>query len=141
MLDGSLDKILGKISIKWGETCVDGDQDVISEEGQGGRCNELVKKNQSSMLYVLDAKNSVGIICLQTRRQHHRIRGRIHPKWGRLVMSPFLELEMGHRRFNRNETALVQIMGIDREQAVTRMDHEETKSRFGNRPRVLVRLN
>ena len=44
-----------------GETCVDGDQDVISEEGQGGRCNELVRKNQSSMLYVLDAKNSVGI--------------------------------------------------------------------------------
>ncbi|XP_013633042.1 PREDICTED: uncharacterized protein LOC106338662 [Brassica oleracea var. oleracea] len=34
------------------------------------------------------------------------------------VMSPFLELDMGHRRFNRNETALVQIMGIDRKQAV-----------------------
>ena len=56
-------------------------------------------------------------------------------------MSPFLELEMGHRCFNRNETALVQIMGIDREQAVIRMDHEETKSRSGNRPRDLVGLN
>ncbi|KAF2590517.1 hypothetical protein F2Q70_00038122 [Brassica cretica] len=33
-------------------------------------------------------------------------------------MSPFLELDMGHRRFNRNGTALVQIMGIDREQAL-----------------------
>ncbi|CAN6890898.1 unnamed protein product, partial [Brassica oleracea] len=30
-------------------------------------------------------------------------------QWGRLVMSPFLELDMGHRRFNRNGTALVQI--------------------------------
>ncbi|KAF3554079.1 hypothetical protein F2Q69_00015395 [Brassica cretica] len=38
-------------------------------------------------------------------------------KWGRLVMSPFLELDMGHRRFNRNGTALVQIMRIDRELA------------------------
>ncbi|KAF2592100.1 hypothetical protein F2Q70_00042929 [Brassica cretica] len=33
-------------------------------------------------------------------------------------MSPFLELDMRHRRFNRNEIALVQIMGIDRELAV-----------------------
>ncbi|KAF2605549.1 hypothetical protein F2Q70_00025854 [Brassica cretica] len=34
------------------------------------------------------------------------------------VMSPFLELDIGSIRFNRNGTALVQIMGIDREQAV-----------------------
>ena len=33
-------------------------------------------------------------------------------------MSPFLELDIGSIRFNRNGTALVQIMGIDREQAV-----------------------
>ena len=124
-----------------GETCIYDDQGVINEKEHRGKCNELVRKNQSSMLHVPNAKNSVGIFCLQTGRQHHRIRGRIHPKWGRLVMSPFLELEMGHRRFNRNETALVQIMGIDREQAVIRMDHEETKSRSGNRPRDLVGLN
>ncbi|KAF3548484.1 hypothetical protein DY000_02006669 [Brassica cretica] len=63
----------------------------------------------------------------------------------RTVMSPFLELDMGHRRFNRNGNALVQIMGVDREQAVMkriiRMDHEKTKSRSGNIPRDLVRLN
>ncbi|KAF3512733.1 hypothetical protein F2Q69_00006452 [Brassica cretica] len=35
----------------------------------------------------------------------------------RSVMSPFLELDIGSIRFNRNGTALVQIMGIDREQA------------------------
>ena len=35
-----------------------------------------------------------------------------------LFMSPFLEFDMGHRRFNRNGTALIQIMGIDREQVV-----------------------
>ena len=101
-----------------GENCIYDDQDVISEKEQGGRCNELVRKNQSSMLHVPDAKSSIGTYCLETGRQHHWIRGRIHPKWGRLVMSPFLELDMGHRRFNRNGTALVQIMGIDREQAV-----------------------
>ncbi|KAF2606662.1 hypothetical protein F2Q68_00043888 [Brassica cretica] len=33
-------------------------------------------------------------------------------------MSPFLELGMGHRRLNSNGTALVQIMGFDREQAL-----------------------
>ena len=101
-----------------GETRIYDDRDVISEKEQGERCNELVRKNQSSMLHVPDAKSSIGTNCLETGRQHHWIRGRIHPKWGRLVMSPFLELDMRHRRFNRNRTALVQIMGIDREQAV-----------------------
>ncbi|KAF2616811.1 hypothetical protein F2Q68_00039243 [Brassica cretica] len=38
--------------------------------------------------------------------------------FSKTVMSPFLELDMGHRRFNRNGTALVQTMGTDREQAV-----------------------
>ena len=42
-----------------GETCIYDDQDVISEKEQGGRCNELVRKNQTSMLYVPDAKSSV----------------------------------------------------------------------------------
>ncbi|KAF3499010.1 hypothetical protein F2Q69_00042922 [Brassica cretica] len=95
--------------------------EVANEKEQGERCNKLVRKNQSSMLHVPDAKSLIGTNCLETGRQHHWIRGRIHPKWERLVMSSFLELDMGHRLFNRNETALVQIMGIDREQDVAQL--------------------
>ena len=74
-----------------GETCIYDDQDVINEKEHRGRCNELVKKNQSSMLQVSDAKSSVGTYGLETGRQHHWIRGRIHHKWGRLVASPILD--------------------------------------------------
>ncbi|KAF2595453.1 hypothetical protein F2Q70_00043759 [Brassica cretica] len=60
--------------------------------------------------------SSVGTYCQETRHTHHWIRGRIHHKWGKLVTPPSRDLDIRPRRFDRNETALVQIRGIDREQ-------------------------
>ena len=77
-----------------GNTFIYDDQDVISEKEQAGKCNELVRKNRSSMLHVSDAKSSVGTFCLETGRQHHWIRG--------LVASPILDrivwMDHGARR-------------------------------------------
>ena len=70
VLDGPLDKIFGLNLYLVGETCIYDDQDVISEKEQGGRCNEMVRKNQSSMLHVPDAKSSIGIFCFETRHHH-----------------------------------------------------------------------
>lgn len=71
--------------------------------------------------------SSVGTFCHETRYNHHWIRGRIHLKWGRLVASPSRDLDIGPRRFDRNQTAFVQIKRIDREQGgmseMIRMDH------------------
>ena len=45
--------------------CVYDDQDMVSEKEQGGRCNELVRKNQSSMLHVLGTKKSDGTLVMR----------------------------------------------------------------------------
>ena len=70
------------------------------------------------MFYVLKRLCSDGTNCQGTRFTHHWIRGRIHHKWGRLVASPSRELNIGPRRFDRNEKVLVQIMRIDRGQGM-----------------------
>jgi len=52
-----------------GETCcVYDDQDVVSEKEQGGRCNELVRKNQSSMLHVPGTKEFGWNLCHENKR-------------------------------------------------------------------------
>ena len=38
---------------------------MISEKEEGGRCNELVWKNQTSMLHVPDAKSLIGTLVLR----------------------------------------------------------------------------
>ena len=48
-----------------GETCIYDDQYVVSEKEQGGRCNKLVRENQSSMLHVPNAKSSVGTFVMR----------------------------------------------------------------------------
>ena len=51
-----------------GETCcVYDDQDVVSEKEQGGRCNGLLRKNQSSMLHVPGTKEFGLNLCHETR--------------------------------------------------------------------------
>ncbi|KAF2595023.1 hypothetical protein F2Q70_00043760 [Brassica cretica] len=86
-----------------------------------------------------------GLIIEEKRHTHHWIRGRIHHKWGRLVTPPSRDLDIGPRRFDRNETALVQIKGIDREQGgmseMIRMDHGKAQSMSINGPKDLDGLN
>ena len=61
------------------------------------------------------------------------------------VASPFRDLDIGPRRFDRNETALVQIKRIDCEQGgmseMIRMDHGKTQSMLINGSKDLDGLN
>ncbi|KAF3530302.1 hypothetical protein DY000_02040216 [Brassica cretica] len=61
VLDGPLDKIFRLNLYPIGETCIYDDQDVISEKEQGGRCNEMVRKNQSTGDQLTSAWRSVPV--------------------------------------------------------------------------------
>ena len=69
-----------------GETCITMVKGIWSSKWSFGVF-------ESSLFYSLikTRTSSVGIFCLGTRYNHHRIRGQIHYKWGRLVTPPILE--------------------------------------------------
>uniref|UniRef100_A0A0D3CWS4 Ubiquitin-like protease family profile domain-containing protein n=1 Tax=Brassica oleracea var. oleracea TaxID=109376 RepID=A0A0D3CWS4_BRAOL len=119
---------------------------VLSDTGATHRFCKSKNWSERNQVVLFNTRlSSVGTFCHETRYNHHWIRGRIHLKWGRLAASPSRVLDTGPRRFDRNETAFVQIKRIDHEQGgmseMIRMDHEKTQSMSINGSKDLDGLN